>query len=95
MKLMVPNKNITHVCLDGVHYPVLDGVLEVPEGLLAQELERLGYEPVADLPPPPGLVFEAEADVGGNLGFAQDIAPPLQEITKIQKTENKKQRTRK
>jgi len=68
MKFQV-TKGITHVSLDGVHYPVRDGVVEVPAGRLSQELERLGYEPVAEAPPPPGLVFEAEV-------LEADVAPP-------------------
>jgi hypothetical protein len=82
MKFMVLNRNITHICLDGV--------VEVPAGRLAQELERLGYEPMAKPPPSPGLVFDNALEAEENV-----VAPPPQEITKIHKTENRKQRTRK
>jgi len=75
MKFMVPNKNITHVCLDGLYYPVRDGVVEVPEGRLAQELERLGYQPVAEAPSaPPGPVFE-DAALGAEGAETEAPAP--------------------
>jgi hypothetical protein len=82
MIFTVPNKNTTHVCLDGVYYPVLDGVVEVPAGRLPQELERLGYEPVTEGTPPPGLVFD---NAPGAEGAAAAVPAPAPGAAKRKK----------
>jgi hypothetical protein len=64
MKYKVPERT-THLCLDGVYYPVEDGVVEVPDNSFwSRELERLGYKPVAPAPIiPPGMVFELDGEL--------------------------------